>query len=173
MDSILRNYATPLSLVTFAAVAVTGIVLLLGLHSRLLMEVHEWIGVVFVAMLALHLVRNWRGLQMMLAAPRSKIAIGATGAIAAFLILASLPFGGGGDHHGFHGPQQVVYRLADAPIAKMAPALGLTSEQAIMRLQKAGVPVEGAHQSLNDIAAKRGDRLPRLLDLVLTEESTP
>lgn len=169
MGSIMRQCATPLSLVSFLAVAVTGILMLLGVHSRTLSDVHEWLGVIFIAALVLHLVRNWRGVLAMLAIPRNKLIIGVTGAVAAFLIFASLPFGAGGHGHGFHGPRQVVYRVAAAPIGTMAPALGLTSDQAISRLTRGGVRVKGPHQSLMQLAEEQNQEVPRLLNLVLSE----
>ena len=169
MNSILRQCATPLSLVSFLAVAVTGILMLLGVRGGSLGDVHEWLGVIFVAALVLHLVRNWRGVLAMLSAQRNKIIIGATGVIAAAFILISLPFGSGGHGGGFHGPGQIVHRVAAAPIEKMAPALGLTSEEAIARLQRGGVKVEGPQQSLPEIAEEQDQELPRLLNLVLSE----
>jgi hypothetical protein len=59
--------------------------------------------------------------------------------------------------------------LAGAPITKLAPALGISSEEAIARLQRGGIAVEGSHQSLADIADKQDIELQRLLGLVMTE----
>jgi len=171
MESFLRNYATPLSLVGFAAVSATGIMMLLGLRGPL-GAIHEWSGILFVIFLVLHLARNRRGVSAMLAVPRNRMVVGALGAAAAVLIIAALPLSSGGHGHGrgFHGGFAVVHRLTDAPIAKMAPALGLTGEQAIVRLRKGGVAAEGPQQSLNDIAESQNEELPRLLGLVLGEE---
>jgi hypothetical protein len=176
MDSFLRKYATPLSLVAFLAVAVTGVMLFFDMRSRQLFEVHEWIGIIFVVALLLHLVRNWRGLLAMMSSTRNKAIVGGLGAVALLFIIGSAPFGyaggyGGGHGHGhqFHASRQVVHRLADAPIAKLAPALGITSDEAIARLQKGGVVAEGPNQSLADIADKQDTELPRLLGLVMPE----
>ena len=169
MGSIMRQCATPLSLVSFLAVAITGLLLLFGVRSHTLGEVHEWIGVVFILALVLHLVRNWRGMLAMLSIPRNLAIIAVTGVVAAALIFFSLPQGAGGQGHGAHGPRQVISRVSAAPIEKMAPALGLTSDEAIARLRRGGVAVEGPQQSLTEIAAKNGQAPPRLLNLVLSE----
>jgi hypothetical protein len=176
MDSFLRKYATPLSLVAFLAVAVTGVMLFFDMHSRQLFEVHEWVGIIFVVALLLHLVRNWRGLLAMMSSTRNKAIVGGLGAVALLFVIGSAPFGYGGGHgggyghgHQFHASRQVMHRLADAPITKLAPALGMTSAEAIARLQKGGVVVEGPNQSLADIAEKQDAELPRLLGLVMTE----
>jgi hypothetical protein len=176
MDSFLRKYATPLSLVTFLAAAVTGLMLFWDVRSRQLSEVHEWVGVIFVIALLLHLGRNWRGMLAMLSSPRSKVIVGGLGVVALAFILGSMPFGNGPGHgggpgrgHGFQASQQVVLRLAAAPIGKMAPALGISGEQAIARLQSGGIVVEGPNQSLADIAEKQHTGVPRLLNLVLAD----
>ena len=111
----------------------------------------------------------------MMSSTRSRAVVGGLGAVALLFIIGSAPFGygghGGGHGHGrqFHVAQQVVHRLADAPIVKLAPALGMTSDEAIARLQRGGVAVEGPNQSLADIADKQDTELSRLLGLVMTE----
>jgi hypothetical protein len=168
MDSFLRNYATPLSFVAFLAAGLTGLMLFLGIGSRELGDLHEWLGLIFVAAMVLHLIRNWRGVLAMLSSVRARAIVTGLGVVAAVLI-AVQGFGGDGGGHG-GGPHRVMSRLASAPIAKMAPALGLTSDQAIARLKSGGVTVAGPEQSLADIAGKQNVELPRLLNLVLTEE---
>jgi hypothetical protein len=173
MDSFLRKYATPLSFVTFLAAGVTGVMLFLGIGSRQVGDLHEWLGLAFVAAMILHLVRNWRGMLAMLSAASAKAIVTGLGA-AAVVLIAVYGFGGpGGGHGGGHGggPHRVISRLASAPIEKLAPALGLTSDQAIARLKSGGVAVAGPGQSLAEIGDKQNVRLPRLLNLVLTEES--
>ncbi len=43
------------------------------------------------------------------------------------------------------------------------------SEEAISRLRKGGIAVEGPNQSLADIADRQNAQLPHLLGLVMTE----
>ena len=167
MDSFLRKYATPLSFVTFLAAGVTGVMMFLGVGSHQLGDLHEWLGLAFVAAMILHLVRNWRGVLAMLSAPRAKAIFTGLGT-AAVVLIAVFGFGGQGGGHG--GPHRVISRLASAPIEKLAPALGLTSDQAITRLKSGGVAVAGPGQSLAEIGDKQNVELPRLLNLVLTEE---
>jgi hypothetical protein len=169
VDGLLRNYATPLSFVTFVGVGLTGMLMFFGVRGGPLGEIHEWVGVIFVVALVFHLLRNWRGVLAMLKTPSGKWIAGVFGIVTAAVILLTVPLAGGGHGGGPHGAGQIVNRVASAPIAKMAPALGLTSEQAIARLERGGVEVEGPQQSLTEIAAKEDQELPRLLNLVLTE----
>ena len=167
MNSFLRSYATPLSLVTFLAAGVSGVMLFFDIGSHELSDLHEWLGIVFVVVLILHLVRNWRGALAMLSAARIKTIVLGLGAVAVVLIAI---YGFGGERgQGFGGPRLIMTRLASAPIAKMAPALGLTSDQAIARLKGAGIAVQGPQQSLAEVANKQNQELPKLLNLVLAE----
>jgi hypothetical protein len=169
MSGWLRTYATPISFVTFVGVGLTGLLMFFGIRRGLLGEIHEWVGIVFVVALALHLTRNWRGVLVMLSVPRNKVIITLTSVVAAAFIAISLPFGSGGHRGGFHGPGQIAYRVASTPIGTMAPALGLTSDQAITRLQRGGVRVNGPHQSLTQLAEEQDQEVPRLLNLVLSD----
>ena len=169
MGSFLRNYATPLGFVAFLAAGVTGLMLFLGIGSRELGDLHEWLGIFFVAAMILHLVRNGRGVLAMLSSVRAKAIVAGLGAVAIVLI-AVQGFGGDGGGQG-GGPHRILARLASAPIAKMAPALGMTGDEAVARLKSGGVAVAGPQQSLAEIADKQNVELPRLLNLVLTDES--
>lgn len=168
MNAFLRSYATPVSLLTFIAVGLTGLLMFFGVRGGLVGELHEWLGVVFVVALVLHLARNWRGVLAMLKTPSGKLIGGGLGAAAAILILFSAPFGEAGGHGGGgHGPWRVVNVVAGAPIEKMAPAIGLTAGDAVARLKAGGVPVDGAQDSLNAIARDHGVPVPRMLNLLL------
>ncbi len=169
MNGFLRNFATPLTFITGLAISVTGIMMILGVRGEL-GEIHEWIGIAFVAALTLHMVRNWRGMSAMLSSKTAKSVVGAVGAVCAVLVIASLPYGAGeGRGGGGHGPWMVVNRVADAPIATAAPALGLSSDQAVAKLRSGGVPVDGSHESLSTISQDHNLPLPRLFGLLLSE----
>jgi hypothetical protein len=172
MNDFLRTYATPLSFVTFLGCALTGLLLFFGIRSRPLGEVHEWLGIVFVVALVLHLARNWRGVTAMLTAPRARLAAGIGAVLVAIYVLSAAPFQGGhgpgqGHGRGFHGGQAVaMMNITELPIARMAPALGLSSDEAVARLKRGGVPVESAQDSLQHLVHVHGQNLPRLLGLL-------
>lgn len=168
MTGFLRNYATPLSFITGLAVCVTGLMLLFGIRGEL-GEVHEWIGVAFVAALLLHMVRNWRGVGAMLKTKPAKSIVGVLGiAFAALIAFTFLP-SDEGHGRGPHGPWMVVNRVAEAPIATAAPALGLSGDQAVSKLRSGGVPVDGPQESLADISRDHNQPLPRLFGILLNE----
>lgn len=168
MDAFLRRYATPLSLVTGVALSITGILMFFGVRGEL-GDIHEWLGWAFVAALLMHIARNWRGLLGMMKPVASKAIVGVLGVALAVLVVTSLPFGaqGGGNHAG--GPWAALHRVADAPITASAPALGLTSEQAIAKLKARGIAVENPQQSLNEVAEKAEVELPRVFAALMSE----
>jgi hypothetical protein len=171
MNDFLRTYATPLSFVTFLGCALTGLLLFFGIRSRPLGEVHEWLGIVFVVALVLHLARNWRGVTAMLTAPRARLATGIGAVLVAIYVLSAAPFQGGhgqGHGHGYHGGQAVaMMNITELPIARMAPALGLSSDEAVARLKRGGVPVEGPQDSLQHLVHEHGQTMPHLMGLLV------
>jgi len=166
--NFLRTYATPLSLVTGLAVSVSGLLMLFGIRGEM-GDLHQWIGVAFVAAILMHIIRNWKALGFLLKSPRSA-ATALIGALAlTALITMHLPMfaaQGDGGHRG--GPWMALNRVADAPIAVSAPALGLTADQAVIKLRAAGVPVEGPRDSLSHLVHDHGQALPRLYGILLT-----
>jgi hypothetical protein len=163
----LRKYATPLSLVTSLAVSITGLMLLFGVRGQI-GEIHEWIGVAFVAAILMHIVRNWKGLGHMFQSTAAKATAGIGAAIAIALIVTAFPAGGQGGHGGQRGgPWIVLNRVADAPISASAPALGLTADEAVTKLRGAGVEVDGPKDSLAHLVRDHGQSLPRLYSVLI------
>jgi hypothetical protein len=165
----LRKYATPLSLVTGVAVSVTGLMLLFGIRGEM-GDLHEWIGVAFVVAIVLHIVRNWRALGFLFKSPTSATIAVVGGLALAVLIVLHMPMFGEGAHGGHRGgPWMVLNRVADAPIAVSAPALGLTPDEAVTRLRAAGIDVDGPKDSLAHLVRDHGQPLPRLYGVLLRQ----
>lgn len=85
----LRAWATPLTIASFAIMAVTGLLMFLRLDMGAHKPLHEWAGLVFVAAVTLHLALNWRPFRLHLrrTLPRALIAL----ALAALVIASLLP----------------------------------------------------------------------------------
>ncbi len=71
MRDFLKNYATPLVVAGFFAIAGTGLMMFFGLAREPVHELHQWIGVIFVIFAALHIAWNWRSLTMRLRQSRA------------------------------------------------------------------------------------------------------
>lgn len=146
--SLTRDVVTPGTAVLFAVSTVSGIMLLLHWQSGLVHEAHEWLSVVFSAIAAWHLAKNWQAFSSYLRRNVPLVAIAAT-------LLASLAFtavtarGSGGD------PGAIVGALAAQPLAAVAPAMGLDPARAEALLQAAGVDAKGGG-SMAAIARRNG-----------------
>jgi hypothetical protein len=161
----LKKYATPLSIVTSIAVSVTGLMLLFGIRGEV-GEIHEWIGVAFVAAMVMHIVRNWPGIKKIMSSLPGMAIVGGLGVVFIALTVMAMPSGSGEGGHG-GGPWMVVNRVADVPLSTSAPALGMSADQAVTKLKAAGVPVDGPSDSLAHLAREHGQELPRLYSVLL------
>lgn len=184
MNNPLRSVATPLSLTTFLGCGITGLMLVFGIRNHALGEVHEWLGIVFIIALLLHLIRNGYGVKNMLSTPLAKgVALVSAVAVIAYVMTAA-PFQSGHrpgqgyghgpgyaqgprDGQGFHGGRGLAQGpITDMPIARMAPALGLDAQTAVARLKKGGVPVDGPEDSLNHLIKVHGQAMPKMMALL-------
>ncbi len=63
MSPISREWATPLTIGAFALMAVTGLLMFFHLDNGLQKSVHEWLGWLLVAAVAVHAAANWLGFK--------------------------------------------------------------------------------------------------------------
>lgn len=166
MGEILRKYATPLSMAAFLVLGVTGVLMFLHIRNHQMGELHEWFGIAFVVIVLLHLIRNIKSLGMLIRQKRTWIVVVliAGGGLAA----VGASFATAGDSLGNPRAAQAeaIARLSDAPIATMAPALGLTSDEVIARLAHNGAPGATPDMSLNQVA-KTAHTPPQSIYLLL------
>jgi hypothetical protein len=95
-DKVLnRSWISPFTAVSFAVVAVTGVLLLVHIKGPAIKNLHQWVGLAFAVAGIVHLLINWRALAAYF---RQRAAI--AGVIAGIVVsLASLLAGGGGPPH--------------------------------------------------------------------------
>lgn len=55
----LKNYATPLTSLVFLVIAFSGVMLYFKIYESYVKELHEVLGLVFVAVAILHIIANW------------------------------------------------------------------------------------------------------------------
>jgi len=166
MNAILRTVATPLSLIVVLGLGITGLLMFFGVKGPL-NDLHEWIGIAFLFVLLLHVMRNWKSFLFMLKPWHAKVII-AVVAIALLGVSANLLLSAkGGASHG--GPWLVANRIAAAPIATSAPALGLSSEAVVAKLKAKGITVHSAQESLAEVAEEQHVEVVHLFALLLNE----
>lgn len=99
--SLLKSWVSPITALSFAAVAVTGLLMLLHIRIPGMKAIHDWMGVLLCVAGLVHLALNGR---TFLAHLRHRAALGAVAA-GLVLLLAAL-FAPSDDSHGgreFHG----------------------------------------------------------------------
>jgi hypothetical protein len=158
--SLTRTIATPVTVVLFLVATVSGIMMFFHFQSGLVKETHEWLGLAFVGFGIWHMVRNWQGFLGYFRRNLALVAFAAPLVVAGAMVAATGRVDSGGG-----GPRAVFKTLEKAPIEKVAPAFGLSAEQALKRLRAAGYKAETG-QSLHTISEQSGMHGPGALMLL-------
>lgn len=141
----LRSWATPVTIGSFAIMAVTGTLMFFHLNTGLNKGVHEWAGLVMTGAVVAHLALNWRAFTVYFRRPAA-VAIVAAGV--AVLGVSFLPLGGASG-----GPEAaqraMLGAMGRAPIERVAELAGRPADAVISDLQGRGYTIR-AGQALND-----------------------
>lgn len=130
----LRAYATPLTIGTFLIMGATGILLFFHTNTTLNKVVHEYVGLVMVAAVILHVVLNWRAFQTYFKRPVALTLMGAS----AVMLAAS--FVSLGEETGGTRPDMVVLQMvSSASLTDLAPIMGTDTADLVARLAEQGV----------------------------------
>ncbi|HUU24546.1 MAG TPA: DUF4405 domain-containing protein [Methyloceanibacter sp.] len=63
MRESFKKYITAVSTALFLVVAASGLAMFFHVGEDLLKEMHEWLAVMFVAAVGLHVFKNWGGMM--------------------------------------------------------------------------------------------------------------
>jgi hypothetical protein len=130
----LRAYATPLTIGTFLIMGATGILLFFHTNTTLNKVVHEYVGLVMVAAVILHVVLNWRAFQTYFKRPVALTLMGAS----AVMLAAS--FVSLGEETGGTRPDMVVLQMVSSTsLTDLAPIMGTDAADLVARLAEQGV----------------------------------
>jgi hypothetical protein len=130
----LRAYATPLTIGTFLIMGATGILLFFHTNTTLNKVVHEYVGLVMVAAVILHVVLNWRAFQTYFKRPVALTLMGAS----AVMLAAS--FVSLGEETGGTRPDMAVLQMvSSASLTDLAPIMGTDAADLVARLAEQGV----------------------------------
>lgn len=160
----LRDFATATVIGTFVIIAVTGILMFFKVKSSAMEAAHEWLGIVFVIAGLFHIVVNWKAFANYFkkTTPVALITI----SLAAGVVLYALNSTGKP-----HPAKQVVFKMTKAPVAKVAPALGMTGEEIISKLREKGLHVNSSDETLEQIARDNNHHPFKVLDIIMSDKS--
>jgi uncharacterized membrane protein YuzA (DUF378 family) len=163
LDSQLRKYATPLTAVLSLVVGVSGSMMFFHLFKSKVQGLHEWLGMAFLLAFVLHGVRNRRPFVALFKQTRSYVLLGVAAVAAATFLLLAPPAK-------ITMSKGLPQALLKAPMAALAPALGVKLETALSRVIAAGGAGATADSSIASLAASSHVDATTLLNAVLGAE---
>ena len=147
----INRWATPLTTGLFLVSAVSGVALFFHVGASVFHGMHEWLSMVLLVPVAVHLWKNWLPFTSYLKRGWLWAPLGLSLAAAIVFAAPAVVGGGAGGN-----PQMAMYRaVAEAPIAAVAPVLKTTPEALVARLAAAGVPAT-IEQSMAEAAEAAG-----------------
>lgn len=157
VDTMLRRYATQATAALSAVVGVSGVMMFFHIAKGEVEALHEWLGLAFVAVAALHVVRHRHGFGVMLGQTRMRVLFAAAAmAAAAFVVLTPAKSG-----NPFRQTTQIVL---NAPLTSVAPLVGVSAQDLAARLHAADTS-----QSIDAIARAQGADPVTLLQAALAK----
>lgn len=162
LQTLLQRYATVVTIVTSAVVALSGVMIFFHLGEKYVKEMHEWLGLVFVLAALAHVLRHIKPFMILISKPRTKIA-------AALAALVVVGFVGAGSlaPSGGNPMKQFVDLSANAPISALAQVTGEPISSLVNRLEQSGIARVTAEKSLSELAHSTGRNPAELFRLVL------
>jgi Domain of unknown function (DUF4405) len=169
MNPVSREWATPLTLGSFALMAATGLLMFFHLDTGVQKVAHEWLGWGLVAAVALHAVANGKAFLRHLQAPgRPRVILAVCTAALAGSFFVSLPGG-----EGASPPVLAMRAVAQALLSTLAPLTGKPVAQLRRELAAAGVPVASDDASIDSAVNGNRERLGRAMRVAFAPAATP
>lgn len=159
MQALLNRLATPLTTGLFAVSTVSGIALFFHLAPAAFHGMHEWLSMVLILPFALHVWKNWRPLTAYAKRGALWWALGASAAAALLFAVPAFTAGGGGGNPAV----RAMAVMTAAPLADLAPVLKTTPEAILADLKQRGYAPASADETLDAVAAARGEPARDLL----------
>lgn len=174
MLRVLKTHGTTFTIVLFAVSAVSGVALFFHWGSAAFHGMHEWLSMLLLAPVVVHLWRNWPGLSGYL--KRRQLLVPAVLGIAASLAFAvpALTATSGGNPM-----RAALSAIENGTVAEVAPLFELTPQALAQRLAARGYQVapdgDLASVSLAEIASASGKPAgPGLIaDVAFAEDAKP
>ena len=159
-----RSWSTPLIIATSATVALSGVLMFFHLAEDLVKSMHEWLGLLFVAAIMLHVLNHWLPFSRYFGDNQARVVLATVMLIAGgWMTVAGL----GGEGEGGHPAKRFMGGVPKAPLVAVAAIQGQTGQQALERLRAAGVQVDSDQQSLAELATANDREVLELLDVLL------
>ena len=156
-----RPWSTPLIIGSSLVVTISGVMMFFHVGEQFVKSMHEWLGLIFVVAILLHVLNHWMPFSRYLRDRRALSVI----AMVCFVALGWMLFTGANGQQ--HPAKRLVASMQQAPIALLAELQHQDSQQLLTSLRNAGVKVDNDQQSLNQLATTNQRTPFELLDMIL------
>ncbi|TXH68623.1 MAG: DUF4405 domain-containing protein [Thiothrix sp.] len=143
----LRPWATPLTIGAFILMAITGLLMYFHIQLGLAKAAHEWLSIVMVGAVGLHLVVNWKVFKRYFSQKLGLAII----SVFAILTLTALVIPQQGGPRG-RADQQAAQLLLNLPLERLASATNKTTASIQTTLTQQGFTITDPNSTLKQIA---------------------
>ena len=155
----LLGIATPLSIAIFGFVGLSGFIMFCDIGKNTLMDMHGWLGVMFIVATVLHVWRNWAGFSALLTQGRT------LGFLAGFCLIAVGLLVKPQDEEDA-AMAGLIDHAEQTTLNNLALIYGVTGDEMVQRLRAGGVTVGSADLTLKQIELSQKQELPALLAII-------
>jgi amino acid transporter len=152
-----RNYVTPLIILVFLVVGITGVLMFFHLFDGCTEVVHEFLGLFFVVCAVFHVILNWKALKIHF---RKRVFIPAALAVAVISMLLIVQ-----QHYNPKVDTILLERIIKAPVGDVFKALQVDSVETVKRLEANGISIDGA-ATIEDIWIINDAEPEKVFDLI-------
>ena len=147
MKTLIHRYATPLTTGFFLVSTISGVALFFHWSSGLFHSMHEWLSMVLLVPIALHLWKNWGPLMGYIKRKTLFIPLVLSLVVALPFVVANFSTRSAGNP-----AVAVVQLVAKAPLSDSAALFKATPDELVARMRQHGWAVESTSASLNQVA---------------------
>lgn len=154
----IRDYATSFTTLMFLVIGISGVMMFFHFYDKYVKELHEILGLVFVAAALFHVLANWKAMKNYFSKKVFLFAIAVTLVVSGGFVVKSLSQG--------ENPKGVMMgRVLNGPSAITFQLLNGDYNKAVEKLKAQNIIV-GEGKSINEIAKENKTSPFRIVDIV-------
>ena len=163
-----KNILSALLASAFVCIAITGILMFVGMRFAFVEPLHIWLGLTFIVISGLHLMKNWKIFSSYFAKKTTVLSMLSVAIIASLFILVPMLQPQSTD---VNPKQKIFTTVMNAPLSDVARFFSLDEEMMMKQLQD-GSGIEATNrQSIAQIAKANDKKSDEILHLVLNAPS--
>lgn len=156
-----KKYITTPVIAAFGIMGISGVLMFFHIKDSGIVTMHEWIGILFVIVAVLHVVVNWKAFSSYFSKAATILPM------LVILAVGAGVYGVNSAGEGGNPVKKVVGKLTQVPLSDVAPALGMSTDEAIAKLKGSGIGVESELDSVATIAGLNGQKSFDLLGILV------